>query len=213
MTQQYPPQYPSPQEPYGQQPPAYGQQPPQWAPPQGHEPPAQQPVKKKRRKWPWIVAGVLLLLFVVIPALASGGKSSSSGTSTAAAPAASAPLPPAKAISARDWQLIAKDPASHTGERVIVYGQVTQFDAATGTDMFRGNVDGVEHQADGGFVDYTTNTVLDGDTAALRQVVQGDLFKAEATVTGAKSYDTQIGGSTTVPELTVTKIDVTGHAG
>jgi hypothetical protein len=42
-------------------------------------------------------------------------------------------LAPAKKITAREWQLIAKDPGSHIGERVTVYGQVTQFDATIGT--------------------------------------------------------------------------------
>jgi hypothetical protein len=42
--------------------------------------------------------------------------------------------------------------------------------------------------------------------------VQDDLFKAEVVVAGSLSYDTQIGGSTTVPLLLVTKITVTGTA-
>jgi hypothetical protein len=45
-----------------------------------------------------------------------------------------------KAITARDWAKIAKDPGSHVGEAIIVYGEVTQFDAATGTQVFRANV-------------------------------------------------------------------------
>jgi hypothetical protein len=122
-----------------------------------------------------------------------------------------APLKPAKAINARTWQLIAKDPDAHAGERVVVYGQVTQFDATTGTDNFRANVDGVVHKPEYGYADYETNTLLSGDEAALKDVVQGDLFKAEVTVAGAKSYDTAIGGNTTAPQLTVTKIDVVGH--
>lgn len=46
---------------------------------------------------------------------------------------------------AREWALIAKSPDQHAGERIIVYGEVTQFDAATGTSAFRANVDGVAH--------------------------------------------------------------------
>jgi hypothetical protein len=55
---------------------------------------------------------------------------------------------------------IAKDPEAHKGETIIVYGQVRQFDSATGTDSFRASVDGVVHKPSYGYVDYETNTVL-----------------------------------------------------
>jgi hypothetical protein len=74
-------------------------------------------------------------------------------------------------------------------------------------------VDGVEHSGDAyAYLDYDTNTVLSGDVAALRDIVSKDLFKAEVTVAGSMSYGTQIGGSTTVPMLTVDTIQVTGSA-
>lgn len=122
-----------------------------------------------------------------------------------------APPAPPRAITARDWQLIAKNPDAHIGERVIVYGEVTQFDAATGTSAFRANVDGVVHKVKYGYADYKTNTVLTtGSSSLFTDVVTGDLFRAEATVLGSFSYGTQIGGSTTVPQLMVTAIKVTG---
>jgi hypothetical protein len=46
----------------------------------------------------------------------------------------------------------------------------------------------------------------------LNPVVQNDLFTAKVTVTGSLSYTTEMGGSTTVPELQVDSITVTGHA-
>jgi hypothetical protein len=52
------------------------------------------------------------------------------------------PPQPAKtptAITARDWAKC-EGPGSHVGEAIIVYGEVTQFDAATGTQVFRANV-------------------------------------------------------------------------
>ena len=128
-----------------------------------------------------------------------------------AAPVAEAPPQPARKISEREWQLIAKDPGSHTGERVIVYGQVTQFDASTGTEGFRANVDGVEHKPKYGLADYDTNTILGGDEELLRQVVQDDLFKADVTILGAYTYETKLGGQLTVPRLQITKVDVIGH--
>ncbi|MCB0915279.1 MAG: hypothetical protein KDC23_06180 [Actinobacteria bacterium] len=40
----------------------------------------------------------------------------------------------------RTWALIAKDPEAHAGESYLVFGEVTQFDSATGTSAFRANV-------------------------------------------------------------------------
>lgn len=130
-------------------------------------------------------------------------------------PSPSVPATPLvyQALTAHAWAEIAKDPDSHAGEAYIVYGEVTQFDAATGSSAFRADVGGTRQYPDEfGFVSYPTNTVLDGDTATLGPVVEKDLFTARITVTGSLSYDTQIGGSTTVPELQVSSITVTGHA-
>jgi hypothetical protein len=125
-----------------------------------------------------------------------------------------APAVTYRALTARTWAQIAKDPDAHAGETCIVYGEVTQFDAATGQSAFRADVGGVRQYPDDiGYVSYPTNTVLDGDAGTLSPVVENDLFTAKVTVTGSLSYDTQIGGSTTVPELQVDSITVTGHAG
>jgi hypothetical protein len=69
-----------------------------------------------------------------------------------------------------------------------------------------------QYPDDIGYVSYPTNTVLDGDASLLNPVVQNDLFTAKVTVTGSLSYTTEMGGSTTVPELHVDSITVTGHA-
>jgi len=122
-----------------------------------------------------------------------------------------APLAPATTITERQWALIAKSPAAHVGDRVIVFGKVTQFDAATGTAGFRANVGGKKLPVAYGFVNYPTNTMLTGDENGLATLVEGDIFRAEVTVIGPYSYDTQIGGSTTVPALTVTAYKVIGH--
>jgi len=121
------------------------------------------------------------------------------------------PLAEPTVINERQWSLIAKDPARHVGERVVVFGKVTQFDSATGTGAFRANVGAKRLPVTYGFVNYPTNTVLSGDEGGLANLVEGDIFRAEVTVTGPYSYDTQIGGSTTVPALTVTAYKVIGH--
>jgi len=113
-------------------------------------------------------------------------------------------------IDSRTWELVARDPDSHTGETYRVYGYVTQADSATGTEIIRANVDG---QAQGQWYDYDVNTLVADQIAPndLAGVVQGDLFVAEVTVVGSFSYDTQIGGSTTVPLVSVNTITITGH--
>lgn len=113
-------------------------------------------------------------------------------------------------ITARQWKLIAKDPDAHVGEQIIVHGRVSQFDAATGTDAFWADVDGVKRRPSYGYVDYPTNTVLVGQESDLADLVEDDLFTAKVTVSGSLSYDTQIGGETVVPKLEVESITVTG---
>ncbi|MDQ7910539.1 hypothetical protein RB614_39195 [Phytohabitans sp. ZYX-F-186] len=129
---------------------------------------------------------------------------------TAAAPPPPKPAAPHKAITDRQWLLIAKDPEAHAGERIVVHGLVTQFDAATGTDTFRGNVGGKKRKPSYGYVDYETNTILTGETPQLAKVVEDDLFTAKVTVLGAFDYETQLGGGTTAPLLQIDSITVTG---
>jgi hypothetical protein len=113
-----------------------------------------------------------------------------------------------KKLTKREWAKIAKSPDSHVGETITVYGVVTQFDAATGQDGFRADVDSMRH-ADS--FEYPTNTVFQQQAAGglLDDLVQGDFFTAKVRVVGSYSYDTQIGGNTTVPSLEVVSIKVT----
>jgi hypothetical protein len=186
----------------------------------------------------WVAFGIFsaLTLIAVISILSStGGGSTGTIAASSAAPAATAPAAPAAtqpvqdptaeapaapdpaatyaALSSREWAQIAKDPASHKGETYIVYGKITQFDSATGTEGFRADAGGVRQVPDSiGFVSYPTNTIFSGDSAMLTDFVEGDLFTAKVTVVGAYSYDTQIGGSTTAPQLAITSISRIGHA-
>lgn len=113
------------------------------------------------------------------------------------------PPPPPRAISSREWAVIAKSPDAHKGERLIVFGKVTQFDSVTGPASFRANVDGERKKRD---YDYDVNTILQGDGATLADIVADDLFRAEVTVTGSYSYTTTMGGTLTVPLLQVDSI-------
>ncbi|TDB69924.1 hypothetical protein [Micromonospora sp. KC723] len=116
------------------------------------------------------------------------------------------PKPPSyKTLSARQWKLIAKNPDAYLGKHYVVYGRVTQFDAATGTDTFRANV---AHRRMPDEYDYETNTMFSGSESDLTNLVEDDIFRANVTVLGSYSYDTQIGGQTTAPLLLVDSIKV-----
>ncbi|MEO3928619.1 hypothetical protein ABGB07_32880 [Micromonosporaceae bacterium B7E4] len=56
--------------------------------------------------------------------------------------------------------------------------------------------------------EYETNTMLSGDERLLRNLVEDDEFRATVRVVGVHSYDTQIGGNTTVPLLAIASIKV-----
>lgn len=184
---------------------------------------------RKSRKGLWIslsVVGGVLLLVIVLAAI-GGSRSANTTADSCRGTGCTATLPqkpaaaqspgivadgPPKAITARDWALIAKDPAAHVGQAIIVYGQVKQFDSVTGTGTFRANVDGVQHKVSYGYADYDTNTILEGDQSTLNQVVEGDLFRAEVVVAGTYSYETTMGGQLTAPVLAVSAIKVIGSA-
>lgn len=106
--------------------------------------------------------------------------------------------------SEHDLALVFKDPDSHVGEEFKVWGQVFQFDAATGTDSFLAQVAN-RNTMSYGFFD-GENALFTGDEADFANLVEDDLFIATVSVAGSESYDTQIGGNTTVPSFEVLKI-------
>jgi hypothetical protein len=167
---------------------------------------------------PVLVVAAALLVALLMPAAPEPPALSTTPAApvpTAAPPTGAISLPaarpaPARAISTREWQQMVKNPDAHVGDSVIVFGHVTQFDAGTGTESFRANVDGVAHRQS---YEYDINTMLGGDPAVLENLVQGDLFRAEVVVRGSYTYTTTMGGQTTVPLLWVTAVKATGSAG
>lgn len=108
----------------------------------------------------------------------------------------------------RDLALVAKDPDAHIGEVMVVYGHITQFDAATGQCQFRADI---AHQNMADTWDYEHNSIFtagDGETDCpiLAEFIADDEVVITVTVLGSFSYDTQIGGRTTVPAFNVEKI-------
>lgn len=189
----------APQQPYGQ--PQYRQPyaaPPQWQPP-------------RRRSWPrrhWLLTSFLAAALIVVIAIAAAANSKKGPDTSALAACTSH-----HDVSSRQWLAIAKDPDAAKGQCITVYGEVTQFDSATGDATFRAQAGGVSAEPQFGFVDYPTNALFDGDAGALGVLVQDDLFTAQVTVAGSQTYDTQIGGQTTVPVFRVDSVTRTGHLG
>lgn len=203
--------------------------------PDDSEPQPPSPPPAKRGKGLFVLGGVAGALILVFGGVAIGAAVAAPETPVAAQPSATVPTtestpaalsttttatattPPAttkpaatkppsyKKLSARDWKKIAKTPDEHIGEHLVVYGVVTQFDAATGDDGFLANADGVRHSEP---YDYETNTLFSGGPNDLSDLVEDDEFRAKVTVIGSYSYDTQIGGNTTAPQLSVESIEV-----
>lgn len=113
-------------------------------------------------------------------------------------------------LSSRKFKLLTKDPDSYIGKTYLIYGEITQFDAATGTDTFRADTGPKKLRISYGYVDYDQNSFLQGVESKLKKLVEGDCFKAKVTVLGSFSYDTQAGGNTTVPLFQVDSISVYG---
>ncbi len=103
-----------------------------------------------------------------------------------------------------------KDPDAHAGERYILFGNITQFDAATGDASFLAD-SGPKKQSDP-YAYLESIWVSADDPEILSDVVQGDVVKMFVEVDGSYSYDTQIGGNTTVPSVRVNIIKVIGSS-
>jgi hypothetical protein len=132
-------------------------------------------------------------------------------TSSKPKPTRTAESPEAVRPTKREWAKVVKNPEAYSGQRYVIYGQVTQFDSATGTDTFRADT-AHTNTTDSGYFD-GANTILTGDEDDLSDLVQDDVFRASVTVTGSFDYDTQIGGNTTVPHLTLNNLKVIGNNG
>jgi hypothetical protein len=121
-------------------------------------------------------------------------------------PPVATPRPPTVygKLSARGWAQVVKAPDNYIGRAYQVWACITQFDAATGEDAFRGDAS----------YGYTTNygifqgdnSIIQGNAAMLSAFVKDDVVAMNVIVLGSYSYDTQIGGSTTVPSFQVKKI-------
>ena len=184
-------------------------------------------VKKKSPLKALLITGAVLLLGgACVAAIGNNGSklSSSSGSTTPwptvtpeeiqaqKAAADRARLDPAtyEEVTPREFALIAKDPDANRLRKLVLYGVVTQFDPATGTKGFRANTDAVPHPKS---YDFDQNTILAAsDPSILDNVVEKDFVTLWVSGAESYTYDTQMGGSTTVPKFTVNIIKVTGSS-
>ena len=208
---------------------------PGWYPTPGWEPPADwgavppgwvfwqpDPSAVQRRGWSGgkiaslVVAGVagLLLFAGCVAAVSSGGGDDLATTSDSNGESEPAAFNPAdyQALTNQTFQKLVKNPDAQKGERFVLYGYVTQFDAATGTDQFLASV-GATRLPAGEEFDYDELAYFTGSASALDPAVKDDLIKVYVVGRGSFSYDTQIGGNTTVPKFKIDRIEVLGNIG
>ena len=134
------------------------------------------------------------------------GTESCDAYGTTTPPAATlTPAPVAyKTLAARNWKLLVKSPDRYAGKGYVIWACISQFDAATGEDMFRG--DSSYKNLKGDFWLYGENSAFTGDATRLADFVEDDVVVMNVISTGSYGYDTQAGGNTTVPSFEVKKI-------
>jgi len=156
----------------------------------------------------WMIVGAQENLDVIEPHL--GGEHPTWADKKEKPKAKPKPKPvKAETVSKRQWAKVVKNPDKYVGKRYIIYGEVNQFDSATGDEAFLADT-AYRNTISYGYFD-GENAYLEGNADKLEDLVEDDVFKATVTVEGSFSYDTQIGGNTTVPKLKVDKIKVVGN--
>lgn len=108
-----------------------------------------------------------------------------------------------KSIGDRSWRLLVKAPDDYSGKGFVVWACISQFDAATGEDSFLGQASNQNQDYWWGDGD---NAMFTGDASDLNKFVEDDVVEMNVVSRGSFSYDTQIGGNTTVPLFEVDKI-------
>lgn len=114
-----------------------------------------------------------------------------------------------KAVTSREWQLVAKNPDAHIGELYAIYGRVAQADTATGSYQMRVYTDGQQVET----YDFDINTIVRAGEASFSDVVEDDLVALWVKVTGSETYETTMGGEVTAPAVEANIIEVYGSSG
>jgi hypothetical protein len=127
-----------------------------------------------------------------------------------ASPATQAPTlaPPAtpltyKTLTERSWRQVVKAPDDYIGHAFQIWACISQFDAATGPDAFRGEA---SYQNEEYWYLDSQNSFFYGDAGLLADFVADDVVLMNVLTLGSYTYDTTLGGSTTVPLFEVDQI-------
>lgn len=108
-----------------------------------------------------------------------------------------------KEISSRDLEVILKDVRASSGQRIVLYGSINQFDSATGPGRFLASV-GTSSLGVGNF----ESAHMVGDPATLKPFVKGDDVKMYVVVDGEFSYTSAADIKFTVPQFQVGMIEL-----
>lgn len=176
------------------------------------------PAPKKKRRWPWIILAVLLVLLVI--SIAGGGTESTRTSAPGAAPTAPATedtdpvrLDPVsyESLTERDYALILKDPEASAGRKIVVYGEVIQFDTATGPSRFMASTSAVPIDLDDEYF-FGDRAVVDlADRQLGADVAQDDIVKMYVEVKGTFEYENLLGGEMVVPRLRANIVELVGQ--
>ncbi|MFE7508254.1 DUF4190 domain-containing protein [Promicromonospora sp. NPDC057488] len=157
------------------------------------------------------VVGAVLGVFVAMAAstFVSDAARSIIDKSTAAPEGAATPVPPADfvEVDAAGWKSVVEHPGKAEGQAVVVFAEVARFDGTTGTDRFLGGLGvdqpGTERELEDPAVVIGPEVMLDG-------VETGDVLRIHAVVTGSVELKTDLGGTVTVPALTIARFEDVG---
>lgn len=101
-------------------------------------------------------------------------------------------------VDERELALILKDPDTNKGERIIVYGQIWQFDTRTGPDRFLADI-GTNPLGIGN----NQSAQLIGTESSLKTLVSGDKVRMHVIVDGEYSYTSTADHKLTVPQFQI----------
>jgi hypothetical protein len=146
----------------------------------------------------------LTILMGVSP-LVAVGRSDPAQPGSSPASTVSATVQPSifQRLSGRGWAKLVKAPDRYIGKRYRVWACISQFDAATGPDTFRGQA---SFRKEPYWWLSGDNALFTGSESQLERYVTDDIVVMGVISLGSISYDTQIGGSTTVPLFEVVTI-------
>lgn len=112
-----------------------------------------------------------------------------------------------EAVDAAQWSSIVEEPRRAAGRAVVVFAEVARFDSSTGADRFLA-VAGVDQP--GTTFELQSTSVFIGDEAQLGGVETGDVLRIHAVVADTMKFETELGGISTIPALTVVRVEDVG---